>query len=216
MANGNDFIGNLIRSAQKCTESANEKVEVMCNITQFSGEKLREEFLAHNMSESGKNALRQETKALYLDMHEKGLLDGKVPDLKLKDYTAGRKSQGVFEQGITAIKNAEFDTLLVGHEGKSAIVQKNDIGGKAIGYFDDNNAATIIEPRSGGFLLLDAKQNTFTVSNPKGEKTVFNLSENSSMAKKATELMGKLYNSSAFSIHWQKGTNFTYAVTDDK
>ena len=212
MAKGNDIVSDFIGGVQDCGEALNEKFNVVCNVAQFAGDQLRDEFLAKNIRGSGKQSLLDDTKNLYLDMRGKGLLDGEVPDLKFKDFSEGRHSKGTFENNIFSSKNADYGTLMVGRVEKDAILQKTNIGGKVIEYSDDNNKATIIEPRQGGYLMLDKEQNTFTIVNPKGEKSVEKLSENPALAKKATELMDKLYNASDFNIHWTKGSKFNYTV----
>lgn len=214
MAKGNDSVGNFISGVQQCADTLSEKIDVLCNVAQFAAYQLREEILAKNINGGGRQSLLDETKNLYQDMSGKGLLDGAIPDLKLKDFSDGRRSSGTFENNIFSSKSADYGTLMVGRQEKDAILQKTSIGGKAIEYSDDNNKAYIIEPRQGGYLMLDKQQNTFAIVNPKGEKSVEKLSENPALAKKATELMDKLYNSGDFNVHWTKGSTFKYTVGD--
>lgn len=185
-------------------------MESMSDCAQHIGEGLREEFLSWNLFGQGKQGLIDDSKKLLQDMQSKGLIEGKLPSFVLSDIS---DNVGRFNDGeITSVKSKEYGTLMIGQPGHMAMMQINKVGGKVIDYSDSNNDAIIIEPRDGGYLMLDEKQNTFTIVNAKGERTVEVLSRDAKKAKEIKAKMDRLFDSVDFDIDWTSGSSFEATV----
>lgn len=207
---------DLVKDAKNYFQHAQEKLRDIGHITQFASEHFRDALLSPDICGSGQKAMLEDTKRLCADMQKKGLMDGKLPDLELSDFKAGYKSNANLTNNLHSMKNTYYDTFFVSREeGKEQdgmlIAQTNNIGGKGIIYSDKNNTATIVEPRDGGYLLLDEKQKTFTIENAKGEKNVEHLNDSSKMAERK-KLMDRIYDSADFDIEWKGGSNFRTRV----